>query len=98
MGAGYAGEQKGVITQLNARYDGVHWVRLSGVHNNRPGCAVNQTYWMVKDENSQAGKTQISMLMSAYMKGEVVMIDGLNTCTRWGDGEDIATVTLTPNM
>ncbi|WP_102796411.1 hypothetical protein [Bowmanella denitrificans] len=58
------------------------------------GCAVNTHYWVIKDENSTAGKSQFSMLMAAYAAGKTVRIIGNNTCTRWADGEDILEVYL----
>ncbi len=89
----HAGNQSGEITKLTVRSDGLHWVQLEGQHNSKPQCATSQEYWMIKDENTQAGKSQISILLTAYASGRPVSISGLNTCTRWGDGEDIDTVT-----
>jgi len=83
-----AGSQTGKILNLNARSDGLHWIILEGTHSNKPACAA-QNYWMIKDENSASGKTQISILLAAYATGKSISIDGLNTCTRWFDGEDI---------
>ena len=79
-----------------ARSDGLHWFVLEGVHSNKPSCAANQNYWMIKNENSQAGKTQISMLIAAHSAGRSVAVDGANSCTRWGDGEDADTITALP--
>lgn len=91
-----AGDQYGKIIQMVARSDGLHFVFLEGAHNAKPGCAANYEYWMIKNENSQAGKTQISMLLAAYAAGKPVSIWGTNTCTRWGDGEDIDGVSVAP--
>jgi hypothetical protein len=44
---------------------------------------------MIKNENSVAGKSQISLLLAAQAAGKPVAITGAGTCTRWGDGEDI---------
>lgn len=45
---------------------------------------------MIADENSAAGKTQISMIMAAYMASKPITIIGTGNCTRWRDGEDIS--------
>jgi hypothetical protein len=49
---------------------------------------------MIVDEHSDAGKSQMAILLSAYMSGKSVLIEGSGTCTRWSDGEDILAVLL----
>jgi len=44
---------------------------------------------MIKDENSNTGKQQLAILLAARASGETITVDGSNTCTRWGDGEDV---------
>jgi hypothetical protein len=86
-----AGEQTGKVATLYARAnDGLHLVELSGgtEKSNSPACATRK-YWLIKDENSTTGKSQFSQLLAAKMAGRTVRISGLNTCTRWGDGENI---------
>jgi hypothetical protein len=86
----WAGYQVGKIQRLHVRAsDGVVWVILVGAPVGRPPCAVNQPYFMVMDENSNRGKQQLALLLMAQATGKSVQIDGRNTCTRWGDGEDI---------
>ncbi|EQL86394.1 hypothetical protein D019_0803 [Vibrio parahaemolyticus VP2007-095] len=50
---------------------------------------------MIKDEHSVYGKSQFSLLLSAYMSDSKVVITGKSSCERWGDGETIGTVQLT---
>lgn len=86
----FAGSQGGKITQLIVRSDNLHYFFLEGKPANRPNCALSQDYWMIKDENSVAGKTQISMLLTAYASGKAITVVGTGDCTRWPDGEDVS--------
>ena len=67
---------------------------MSGAPQNRPSCADGHSYWMIKDENSIAGKAQLSMLLTAYASGKTISVTGSNTCTRWKDGEDLNVIHL----
>jgi len=49
---------------------------------------------MIKDENSVAGQQQYSMLLGAHAAQKTVNISGMNTCSRWGDLEDINSVQI----
>ena len=91
-----AGEQSGKVDTLYARAaDNLHLVSLKGgsSRTNQPSCAT-QGYWLIKDEKSAAGKSQFSQLLAAKLSGKTVLIRGLNSCNRWGDGEDINTVII----
>lgn len=48
------------------------------------------------NENSETGKKLYSMLLAARLAGRPVNIVGKNTCVRWGDGEDIQSVSIAP--
>ncbi|MGP0171773.1 hypothetical protein ACSVIJ_07805 [Pseudomonas sp. NCHU5208] len=90
-GCALAGEQVGKVSTLFARAsDNLHLVELSGgtEKTGSPSCATHK-YWLIKDEASVAGKSQFSQLLAAQMTGKKVTIVGSNTCSRWGDGEDI---------
>ncbi|MEL4391894.1 hypothetical protein [Shewanella algae] len=92
----FAGEQSGKVETLYARAsDNLHLVTLykGNAKSNSPACATSN-YWLIKDENSAAGKSQFSQLLSAKMAGKTVFIKGTNTCSRWGDGEDINTIVI----
>jgi len=85
-----AGSQTGQVTQILKRAnDGLIYIYMTGQGSGRPSCAANTTYWMVKDENSVTGKQQLALLMSARATSQTITIIGANSCTRWGDGEDI---------
>lgn len=91
-----AGEQSGKVDLLYARgSDNLHLVTLTDetAKTNSPSCATSG-YWLIKDENSVSGKSQFSQLLAAKMAGKTVQISGLNTCTRWADGEDINIVVI----
>jgi hypothetical protein len=85
-----AGSQKGTVVNLTVRNsDGLIFVQLSGTPSDRPQCALQQTYWMIANETSDAGKRTYALLLSAQASGRIVQIYGSNTCNRWLDGEDI---------
>jgi hypothetical protein len=88
-----ASSAQGRVTVLIARgTDGLLYVEIEGAPSNRPACASDTRYYMVRDENSSGGKSQFAMLMSAYISGVPVSINGTGLCSRWVDGEDIDTV------
>lgn len=89
----YAGDQTGTITTLIVRdSDGLVYFWMTGTQSNRPACAANHTYWMIANENSETGKRQFAMLMLAKAQGLTLHVSGKNTCTRWGDGEDVEAI------
>ncbi|MDH5325960.1 MAG: hypothetical protein OEZ68_00665 [Gammaproteobacteria bacterium] len=91
----YSGTQEGIITNILVRdSDGLHYFYVSGTQYDRPACSTGHTYWMIKDEASVAGRSQLAMILAAYMSKKTVRITGSNTCTRWGDGEDVNTIQL----
>lgn len=91
----WAGSQAGKIASVHVRAsDGLAWFYMSGVASNKPGCATNP-YWIIKDPQSAAGKQQIAILMSARAANSAVAVVGANTCTRWGDGEDVEELAMT---
>ncbi len=90
-----AGWQDGQITQIIVRQsDGLHYFFMTGTATNRPTCAAEQKYWMIKDENSVAGKSQLSMLLTAYAAGKTIHVSGTGECSRWVDGEDVNVIYL----
>jgi hypothetical protein len=89
-----AGTQTGLVKDVYIRdSDGLVLVNLSGTAALKPGCAL-RTYWIVPNEKSDSGKRLYAMLISAQLAGRPVTIKGKDTCTRWGDGEDIDSVDL----
>lgn len=88
----YSGQQTGLITQVITRAsDGLVYFFMSGSPSDRPSCA-RISYWMIKDENSAAGKRQLAVLLAAHATSKEVTVTGSNTCSRWGDGEDVEEV------
>ncbi len=84
-----AGEQSGKVQEIIVRgSDGLHYFWLQGAPSGKPVCAKN-TYWMIRDENSTAGKAQLSMLLSAQAQQKSIRVVGTGSCTRWPDGEDV---------
>lgn len=88
-----AGLVSGQVSRLVTRAsDGLQIVEIAGPITGRPNCVRAWAYFMIRDEKSDAGKAQYAMLMSAYLSGAKVKVEGAGTCLRWGDGEDIETV------
>lgn len=98
IGSAFASDHLGKVSRLHVRdEDGLIWVILEGERTaNRPNCATN-VYFVIKNENSPAGKRQLAMLMMAQASNKLVFIEGANTCNRWGDGEDISIVSIRKN-
>lgn len=96
MTPAFAGKQTGKIDILYARaHDNLHLVSLKegSERSGHPTCATNN-YWLIKDENSVTGQSQFSQLLAAQLAGKTVQIVGSNTCSRWGNGEDINTIVI----
>jgi hypothetical protein len=95
IGNALASTYIGKVSAINVREeDGLVWVYILGERTgNRPTCATNY-YMVIKNENSPAGKRQLAMLMMAKASNKPIVIDGSGTCSRWGDGEDISTISM----
>lgn len=92
-----AGTQTGQVLDLHVRStDGLISVELSGSSLAKPACA-GYAYWLIRDENSTAGKQQLALLLAAQASGRTVQIVGTGTCVRWPDGEDIGAVAIKAN-
>ena len=90
-----AGSQTGTVKYIIVRdSDGLIYFALTGgAASNKPSCATIG-YWMLKDENSTTGMMQYSMLLSAQASGLTLRVTGYNTCSRWGDGEDVNSIQI----
>lgn len=92
-----AGTVTGTILWVIARStDGLTYAAINGTASGKPACAT-QGYWIITDENSEAGKKQYAMLLLAQASGATVTVEGNNTCTRWSDAEDIQYIELRAN-
>jgi len=90
----FAGQATGTVEAVMARAsDGLALVYINATATAKPSCAT-APYWSILNENSEAGKKQYAMLLTAKASGETVTIYGLNTCTRWSDGEAIDWITI----
>jgi hypothetical protein len=94
-GSALASTKTGSVDKIYIRSsDGLVYVELTGESTKKPLCAQNHSYYMIKDENSGTGKRQLALLMLAVATGKKVTIYGNDSCTRWGDGEDIDQVII----
>lgn len=85
----YAGNVEGTVVDIVFRAsDGLVYFNIIGQSHDKPTCATS-SYWMIKNEQSNAAKLQIAALLLAYASGKTVTVYGTNTCTRWPDGEDV---------
>lgn len=85
-----AGSQVGTVSSVMVRAsDGLTYFTIAGpAKANNPACATS-SYWMIKDENSEVGKKQYALLLTAQASGRELTVVGMDTCTRWADGEDV---------
>ena len=92
-----ASSQTGKVKQLYVRdSDGLVYFTLDTASPaDKPACAT-KVYWMIKDENSETGKKQYSLLLTAQAAQKRITVIGYGTCTRWGDGEDVNSLSLNP--
>lgn len=89
-----ASSQTAIIKHIIVRHsDGLQYIYLHGTRDNKPSCARGE-YWMIGDENSVAGKTQMSIILLAYASNKKVKITGTGNCSRWRDGETIDMIQL----
>lgn len=86
----FAGSQVGTVGSVIVRAsDGLTYFTLIGApKSDSPACA-KIGYWMIKDENSEVGKKQYAMVLAAQASGRELTVVGMNSCTRWLDGEDV---------
>lgn len=89
-----AGDVTGEIAKLKVRNDGLHWVFVAGTNSNLPACSIYGKF-VIKDENTTYGKSQFSMLVTAFAAGKDVTILGNNVCTRYPSLEDISAIQFT---
>ena len=90
-----AGTQTGYVTFLEVRdTDGLIYFGLSGTASGKPTCAVFPA-WTLPNEGSETGKKLFALLVSARTAGQQVSVNGKNTCVRWGDQEDVASIRVT---
>lgn len=85
----------GKISAIHVRNaDGLVWIYVEGTRTGEVPTCGKKTYMIIKNENSESGKRQLALLMLAHATNKKVIVVGANTCTRWGDGEDIDTVSI----
>lgn len=93
-GAQANGVVQGTVSKLIQRAsDGLTYVVINGTSSGRPSCATG-SYWIIAHEDSESGKKQFAMLMTAYATGSPVVLHGMGACNRWSDGEDIDEIFL----
>ena len=94
LGAGSTpSEQTGIIKSIQALNDGRTIEFMETARSERPSCAT-YPYWFIANENTTAGKTQISILLAAHAAKRSITIKGTGACSRWSDGEDISSVEI----
>lgn len=95
MGRAFASHQVGQVEWINVREsDGLIYFAISGNdRSEKPACATHG-YWMIKNENSQAGRRQLALLTAAFVAKKNVSVTGHHQCTRWGDGEDVNAISV----
>lgn len=94
FGPAYASTARGKVSKVFVRdSDGLVYVVIEGTRTEKPACATG-SYLMIKNEKSLVGKQQLTLLLMAQATNKVVSIVGYDTCSRWGNGEDINYITI----
>lgn len=74
----------GTLSLVHFMPDGVVVAYTDGVRSNVPDCAQAQPSRFEIDAKTQAGKIQLSGLLTAYAAGKPVRIVGTGTCLAYG--------------
>ncbi|EOD5226008.1 hypothetical protein ACJXBB_001693 [Vibrio cholerae] len=95
LSSAYAGNQAGKVSWIvvHASYGLIYFGIDGSLASGKPHCA-SSSYWMIRDENSNVGKQQYSMLLSAHASGKTIEAIGMNTCIPWANGEDVNSITI----
>ena len=97
----FAYVHQGNIESIKIREDGVIKIELDTVWDN-VSCRTRD-WWIIKDENSAAGKAQLSLALTAQVSGKTVKVDGFpgaGNCLRMVNdpankrGEDIKNISI----
>lgn len=86
-----AGASLGKVTGLLVNNQGAA-IFSAGTHDNKPACATAGGW--IFDSTAAAGKTIISVILSAQAQGKQVQVIGTGNCTYWGDRENISYLTV----
>lgn len=84
----YAGSQTGKVISLRVSSKTVGnptHIMLDGVWNGKPACSVSG--WWAIDTDTAAGKSLLSILLTAHTTGQQVTIWGHSRCDLRGDME-----------
>ncbi|WP_038194734.1 hypothetical protein [Vibrio nigripulchritudo] len=81
---------KGKITLIEFNANGVILFRHTGARTDVPACVGNnfRNRWAI-DAKTDAGKAQLSGILTAYSTGKDVTVIGTNSCSLWGDTETV---------
>jgi hypothetical protein len=85
--AGDAGNGK--ITKLYFMSNAVVLFVQTGQRISQPVCATQLQRWAI-NTSTDAGKAQLSGLLTAYSTGKEITIKGAGTCQNWGDSESVS--------
>lgn len=93
----FAGSSSGQVVGLSVLggpYNVVYFqIGQPGNHTNKPACSTWGEEWALS-LNSEGGRAQYAMLLSALMSGKSVNVAGTNQCTAWGDRETPESITI----
>ncbi|MEG8033544.1 hypothetical protein QP179_19205 [Sphingomonas aurantiaca] len=80
----------GYISSIHAMSNGVVMFLHAGGRSAVPSCvnAATSTRWAI-NATTEAGKVQLSVLLSAYGSNKKIHINGTGACSAWGDTETL---------
>jgi len=85
-----AGTAAGPINTPYFLPGGIVIVYVPGNRSGVPSCAAGQPYRFALDASTDAGRVQLSGLLSAFAMGREVSIVGTGNCSIYGDSESVS--------
>ncbi len=89
-----AGSISSTITQVHNSSANKILITLAQTPTNGPSCATNSQYQFAFDPTTDLGKSQLSLVLTAYAMGAEVNVGGNNVCSQVADIENLRWIRL----
>ena len=89
-----AGSISSTITQVHNSSANKILITLAQTPTNGPSCATNSQYQFAFDPTTDLGKSQLSLVLTAYAMGAEVNVGGNNVCSQVADVENMRWIRL----
>jgi hypothetical protein len=77
----------GKVSLVHVMNNGVVIFILSGNRTAQPSCSTQQRWAF--NSTTAAGQAKLSLLLTAYSSGKILVVYGTATCPDWGDSETV---------